>query len=90
MAQQKQGQQQAAATIFSSFSDPKLKDNIVKVGTSNGFNWYNWTWNKLANTLGLQGESQGVMADEVRHIRPDLVSFDGEFMKVNYSGLGAI
>lgn len=90
MAQQKQGQQQAAATIFSSFSDPKLKDNIVKVGTANGFNWYNWTWNKLANTLGLQGESQGVMADEVRHIRPDLVSFDGEFMKVNYSGLGAI
>ena len=37
------------------FSDPKLKENIQYVGKLNGFNIYTWTWNKVANALGLQG-----------------------------------
>ena len=71
------------------FSDPSLKANIKKVDNKNGFNIYTWTWNKAAEKLGLFGSSRGVMADEVKLIRPDAVIADSSgFMKVNYSAIG--
>lgn len=71
------------------FSDPKLKTNIKKVGKQNGFNIYEWTWNKAANTLGLVGDGLGVMADEVQKIMPDAVIKDNSgYMKVNYVKIG--
>lgn len=71
------------------FSDPKLKENIKKVGNQNGFNIYEWTWNKAANAFGLVGDSIGVMADEVLDKMPDAVVRDKSgYLKVNYAKIG--
>lgn len=72
------------------FSDPALKENIEKIGTNNGFNIYSWTWNKAAESLGLKGSSNGVMADEVKKVRPDAVTVENGYMKVNYSAIGVL
>lgn len=81
-------QQQLAGQIFSMFSDPALKTNIKKTGSKNGFNTYSWDWNELANKVGLSGSDAGVMADEVKEIKPEAVSIDRGFMKVNYNIIG--
>jgi len=81
-------QNQLAAQIFGSFSDPALKTNIKKTGSKNGFNTYSWDWNELANKIGLSGSDTGVMADEVKAIKPEAVAIDRGFMKVNYSMIG--
>jgi hypothetical protein len=69
------------------FSDPKLKENVNRVSTYKGLGWYTWTWNKLAQSLGLSGVGAGVMADEVKEKRPELVNEDGEYMMVDYGAL---
>ena len=74
------------AALF--LSDNRLKENINKMGSEKGHNIYSWTWNKLANSLGLFGESFGVIAQEVLKINPNAVITDGEYMKVNYEVLG--
>jgi hypothetical protein len=86
--QTNQNNQQLAGTVAGFFSDPRLKTNIKKVGTENGFNIYSWTWNGRAGELGLAGNSRGVMADEIKVIRPKVISMDRGYMKVNYSELG--
>jgi len=70
------------------FSDPKLKTNIKKVGAKNGFNIYTWTWNKAANALGLSGNSEGVMADEVALAMPEAIGTRDGYMTVNYDMVG--
>ena len=81
-------QQQLAGQIFSMFSDPALKTNIKPTGSKNGFNTYSWDWNELANKVGLSGSGVGVMADEVKAIKPEAVTIDRGFMKVNYNMIG--
>ena len=71
------------------FSDPRLKDDIVKVDERNGFNIYRWKWNSAAAILGLKGSDVGVMADEVLKRMPKAVSLGrGGYLQVNYSMLG--
>jgi hypothetical protein len=70
------------------FSDPALKTNIKSTGSKNGFNTYSWDWNGLANKVGLSGSGVGVMADEVKAIKPEAVTIDRGFMKVNYNMIG--
>jgi hypothetical protein len=70
------------------FSDPRLKDNVVKIDERNGFNIYRWTWNSAAALLGLHGSDVGVMADEVNQRIPNAVSLDRGYLKVDYSMLG--
>lgn len=74
-----------AATIF---SDRRLKKNIKKIAEIDGFNWYEWDWNIVAQKMGLKGSCQGVMADEVINFFPDAVSLRNLFMIVDYSKLG--
>ncbi len=81
-------QNQLASSFFTAFSDPKLKENKKVIGEKNGFKLWSWTWNKLANELGLHGNSSGVMADEVLSKMPDAVSYDQGYMKVNYDMVG--
>jgi hypothetical protein len=69
------------------FSDRRLKSNIKKIGSINGFNKYSWDWNSKAADLGLSGSAEGVMADEVELTRPDLVSEESGYKKVNYNGI---
>lgn len=68
-------------------SDHRLKENITLIGFLKGFNIYSWTWNKLAQSFGLNGRSYGVIAQEVLKTRPDAVVDDG-YLKVNYELLG--
>ncbi|MCP4252801.1 MAG: tail fiber domain-containing protein [Candidatus Scalindua sp.] len=58
---------------YSTFSDRRLKDNIAKIGEKDGLNWYSWTWNEKAKDLGLEGEGEGFLADEVELLYPHLV-----------------
>lgn len=73
---------------FSTFSDRRLKSAIAYVGEENGIRKYRWTWNDLANALGLYGESHGVMADEVEETHPEAVSVKNGYLFVDYGQLG--
>lgn len=81
------GQLASSAAMMASFSDKALKTNIQKVGERFGFNWYRWTWNKAAEALGLGGSAEGVIAQEVEKVRPDLVVEVNGYKAVHYGGL---
>ena len=87
-AQQQQQLFQMAGSALGFLSDKRLKNNIEKVGEFNEINWYTWTWNSLANSLGLFGDDSGVIADEVKKIKPHLIGEIDGYLTVNYSGLG--
>lgn len=70
------------------FSDRRLKNNIEKIGEVNGHNWYTWDWNIVANKMGLEGSSQGVLADDIVKTDPDSIGFLYNFMFVDYIKLG--
>ena len=73
----------AASGLGSLFSDRRLKRDIRKAGTKNGFNIYKFRyWNDDQNY-------SGVMADEVEDIMPEAVGTHGSgFKTVNYGMLG--
>lgn len=73
---------------YSTFSDRRLKSDIEYVGNENGIRKYRWSWNSLANALGLYGRSHGVMADEVEATHPDAVTVKDGYLFVNYGELG--
>lgn len=87
-AQQQQQMQQMGMTALSFFSDPSLKTNKQIIGEKNGHKIWSWTWNKLAESIGLSGNDRGVMADEVKAINPKAVSMRDGFMVVNYEMIG--
>lgn len=68
------------------FSDRRLKTNIVEVGERNGLPWYTWEWNDAANDIGLVGNDEGHIADEVKVKYPEAVTVDDEtgYEQVNY------
>lgn len=69
------------------FSDINLKSGVKFEKEVNGFNWYSWTWNDNARRLGLSGDAQGVIAQEVERTRPDLVVIKDGYKAVNYAGV---
>jgi hypothetical protein len=77
------------AGFITSPSDPMLKENVELIGNKNGFNIYKWDWNETANKeLGLNGSSEGVMADQVKNIMPEAVQYKDGFMHVDYNMIG--
>ena len=66
-------------------SDERLKRGIEHIGQKNGFNWYRWKWNDKAKALGLTGEAEGVIAQEVRKILPDAVREQHGYLQVDYN-----
>lgn len=69
----------AAASTIPFWSDRRLKTNIRKIGkTKKGFNWYafDYVWGQ---------PSEGVMADEVRLVKPWAVTEMLGFDRVNYA-----
>ncbi len=64
------------------FSDARLKENIKLVGKENGFNIYEF------NYKGLPQKYTGVMAQEVKKVRPDAVGERLGYMTVNYGAIG--
>lgn len=55
---------------FAAFCDPSLKSNAQKIGETEGYQIYRWTWNDEAANLGLFGEGVGPMADEIERFEP--------------------
>jgi hypothetical protein len=57
-------------------SDRKLKNNIILITKdyfAKGVHLYTYKWNKIANEMGLYGDSMGFMADEVENKFPKLI-----------------
>ena len=75
-------------TAITAFSDIRLKDNITKIGVENGFNIYSWDWNEKGMELGADKyPTIGVIAQEVQETRPDAVSTEDGYLKVDYAKL---
>lgn len=73
---------------YAAFSDRRLKNNIEKIDEVNGYNWYMWDWNIVANKMGLEGKSEGVLADEFVDTHPDCIGIKDGFIVVDYVKLG--
>lgn len=73
---------------YETFSDERLKDEIVLVGSRNGHNVYKWLWNESAAALGLSGRSSGVIAQEVEKTHPQAVTERHGFKCVDYAAIG--
>jgi len=78
------------AGTIAMFSDRRLKTNIKKIGKINGFNFYSFDWNSVANMLGLKGSTFGCLADEVFNIAPKAIILKDNFMMINYSAIGVL
>lgn len=79
---------QLGGTIFGA-SDPKLKQNIEKVGVKNDYDIFTWDWNeKAGEVFGLFGSSKGVMVPDVLEKNPEAVEYINGFGVVNYSAIG--
>lgn len=82
-----------AAAAAAGGSDIRLKENIKKIGTENGFNIYTWDWNDLAKSYGISNQkTTGVMAQEVMNIVPSAVMphpVDG-YLTVDYNKIGVV
>lgn len=65
------------------FSDARLKTDIRKIGeVAAGISLYRYRW------VGSKIESEGVLAQEVQQVRPDLVRKHASgYLQVNYGGL---
>jgi len=70
-------------------SDISLKEDIKLLGKlPNGINWYSWSWNSIAEKLGIDKQpTTGVLAQEVQKIIPDAVKVDPAdgYLMVDYS-----
>lgn len=73
------------STAAAAFSDIRLKQDIKPIGVKNGHTWYEWTWNKAAEKLGLTGKSQGVMAHEVGF--ENVLLSESGYLMVDYNGV---
>lgn len=71
------------ANVGKMFSDRRLKENIIQIGVENGHNVYRFNYKEDPT------EYIGVMADEVREIRPQAVgTADNGYDFVNYDAIG--
>ncbi len=74
--------------MYKAFSDIRLKTNIKPEGTRNGHRWYSWTWNEDAEKLDLKGQSEGVMAHEVKKYYPEAIDTQDGYLIVDMKLLG--
>lgn len=72
----------ALAFVGSLFSDRRLKENIVRVGTENGHAIYDF------NYIGGDVRFRGVMAQDVQRTHPEAVSDHAGYLAVNYDAIG--
>lgn len=78
----------AGQGIGALFSDRRLKRNIRKVGQRGDVNFYEWEWNELGQQIAPGHPTQGVIADELERVHPDLVTVGQHgFKMVDYAGL---
>lgn len=69
-------------------SDIRLKENLKLIANVEGFNIYEWDWNKEALELGLQGKAKGVIAQELLQHNENLVlKHSANYLMVDYAKL---
>ena len=80
---------QLLGSYFIGTSDKRLKDNIEYIGRSkDGHKIYTWEWNDIAQELGVDTPTIGVLAQEVLQYMPEAVIKDENgYYKVNYGVL---
>lgn len=72
-------------------SDPRLKDNAVKVGEINDLGIYQWDWKpELEGMMVYDTPTLGFMADEVEEKYPEYVGEFGGFKCIAYGPLTAL
>lgn len=68
------------------FSDERLKENIRFVKTINGLDFYTWTWNAIARSLGFGGfPTVGVIAQEID--QDFVMEHESGYLMVDYGRL---
>jgi hypothetical protein len=72
--------------FLATYSDVRLKDNIQKVDTLKGINFYQWDWNAEGIRIGADKyPSFGVLAQEIQKTHPEAVRESGNgYLEVNY------
>lgn len=76
----------AAGQMYSSFSDIRLKENVVYRGDYNGHRVYTWDWNKEGvRVAGKDAPRVGVIAQEVKEYMPEAIHVENGYMKVDYN-----
>lgn len=73
---------------YETFSDERLKDEIVLIGEDNGHKVFKWLWNEAAAALGLFGRASGVIAQLVEKTHPEAVREVSGYKCVNYGMIG--
>lgn len=82
------GQGVAAVAPLFAGSDRRLKQNIRRIGKRDGVTFYNWEWKPEFAKMANDWPTQGVIADELEQVHPDLVAVGPHgFKMVNYTGL---
>ena len=68
-------------------SDIRLKENVVKVDeVEPGVGWYTWDWNDTAKAMGVDDQTEGVIAQELMEVDPGAVAMgDDGYYRVDYS-----
>lgn len=76
-----------AATVAPFFSDIRLKENVIKIDeVEPGVGWYTWDWNDTAKAMGVDDQTEGVIAQELMEVDPGAVAMgDDGYYRVDYS-----
>ena len=77
---------QLGAAGIGLFSDPRMKENVVKIGKlDNGLNLYKFDYKPEFKDIAGHGSHVGVMADEVEAIMPKaVIQHANGYKMVNY------
>lgn len=70
--------------FLGAFSDPRLKQDVTKIGERNGMSVYTWKWIPEAPDFVQEQPGVGFMADEVLEKHPEWVDEFAGYMTVNY------
>lgn len=75
-----------AASLFA-LSDIRLKENVIKIDeVEPGVGWYTWDWNDTAKAMGVDDQTEGVIAQELMEVDPGAVAMgDDGYYRVDYS-----
>ena len=68
-------------------SDIRLKENVLRVDeVEPGVGWYTWDWNDTAKAMGIDDQTEGVIAQELMEVDPGAVAMgDDGYYRVDYS-----
>ena len=81
------GQVVGIGAKIASMSDIRLKENVLKVDeVEPGVGWYTWDWNDTAKAMGVDDQTEGVIAQELMEVDPGAVAMgDDGYYRVDYS-----